>query len=112
MARVLITADLPSVARKIVEKAYDILTVDRVAIQLMDDSGVLVTEDQTALTTSRHVMISRTHISTLGADVVGPGEAAKQPLVRVARRGRASETLLALPLQQQSPRRSRSTNGS
>jgi hypothetical protein len=29
---------------KIVEKAYDILTVDRVAIQLMDDSGTLVTK--------------------------------------------------------------------
>lgn len=33
---------------------------------------LLVTEDQAALTTSRHVMISRTHINSGGADAVGP----------------------------------------
>ena len=37
-------SDLDAMLNKIVEKAYDILTVDRVAIQLMDDSGTLVTK--------------------------------------------------------------------
>ncbi len=37
-------SDTDAMLKKIVEKAYDILTVDRVAIQLMDDSGVLVTK--------------------------------------------------------------------
>lgn len=36
--------DTDATMKKIVDKAYDILTVDRVAIQLMDDSGVLVTK--------------------------------------------------------------------
>jgi adenylate cyclase len=36
--------DTTAVLDKIVDKAYQILTVDRVAIQLMDDSGTLVTK--------------------------------------------------------------------
>jgi len=36
--------DPDAMLEKIVQKAYDILTVDRVAIQLMDDSGTLVTK--------------------------------------------------------------------
>ncbi len=36
--------DTDAILAKIVEKAYEILTVDRVAIQLMDDTGALVTK--------------------------------------------------------------------
>ena len=36
--------DTEAILQKIVEQAYQILTVDRVAIQLMDDAGVLVTK--------------------------------------------------------------------
>jgi adenylate cyclase len=36
--------DTDAILKKIVEQAYQILTVDRVAIQLMDDSGQLVTK--------------------------------------------------------------------
>ena len=38
------SVDTDSILQKIVEQAYQILTVDRVAIQLMDDSGNLVTK--------------------------------------------------------------------
>ncbi|HET9455492.1 MAG TPA: adenylate/guanylate cyclase domain-containing protein [Gemmatimonadaceae bacterium] len=37
-------SDLDTMLDSIVKKAYDILTVDRVAIQLMDDGGTLVTK--------------------------------------------------------------------
>jgi adenylate cyclase len=36
--------DMDSILGKIVEQAYTVLTVDRVAIQLMDDTGTLVTK--------------------------------------------------------------------